>query len=265
MATQIPIYQVDAFADRVFAGNPAAVCPLEEWLPCEVMQAIAAENNLSETAFFVPRPDGEYDLRWFTPKIEVDLCGHATLASGHVVLTKLTPDEESVAFHTRSGRLTVLRDGDRLEMDLPAQEAPLVTEPGLLAAVGSALGKTPSALHVTHTIMTVFDHHSQIASLKPNFAAINQLDIPYIIATAPGEDTDFVSRFFAPGAGIDEDPVTGAAHTIMTPYWVGRLNKNPLTARQLSERGGNLWCRLAEDRVIISGYARDYMQGQIGI
>ncbi|NQW18752.1 MAG: PhzF family phenazine biosynthesis protein [Chloroflexi bacterium] len=265
MPTQIPIYQVDAFADRVFTGNPAAVCPLEEWLPDEVMQAIAAENNLSETAFFVRRPDDEYDLRWFTPKIEVDLCGHATLASGHVVLTKLTPNEEMVAFHTRSGRLTVLRDGDRLEMDFPAQEAPLVIDTALLAAVGSALGKMPSALRVTHTIMAVFDHHSQVASLKPDFAAINQLDIPYVIATAPGDETDFVSRFFAPGAGIDEDPVTGSTHTIMTPYWVSRLGRNPLTARQISQRGGNLWCRLAGDRVIISGYARDYMRGQIEV
>ena len=198
-------------------GNPAAICPLEEWSSDQVMQAIAAKNKPSEAAFFVQRPDGEYDLRWFTPKIEIDLYSHATLVSGRVVLTKLTPDEESVAFHTRSGRLTVLCDGDRMGMDFPAQEAPLVTHPELLAAVGSALGKTSSALHVTYTIMVVFDHHSQVASLKPDFAAIGQLDIPYIIVTVSGENTDFVSRFFASGAGIDEDPVTGSTHTIMAP------------------------------------------------
>lgn len=267
MPLTIPLYQVDAFTDSVFAGNPAAVCPLGEWLPEATMQAVAAENNLSETAFFVARPDGDFDLRWFTPKIEVDLCGHATLASGHVVLRHLEPTRDEVAFHTRSGRLAVARDGERLVMNFPSQPPGQVDDAALLAEVSEALGRAPSHLYASHTIMAVFDHHSQVADLKPDFAKVARLEIPYVIATAPGdgEDVDFVSRFFAPAAGIDEDPVTGSAHTLMTPYWVGRLGRNPLVARQISERGGTLWCELKGDRVSIAGHATDYMRGEITI
>ncbi len=267
MPTTIPLYQVDAFTDRVFAGNPAAVCPLSEWLPDEVMQAIAAENNLSETAFFVARPDGDFDLRWFTPKTEVDLCGHATLASGHVVLRHLEAERNEVAFHTRSGRLAVARDGERLVMDFPSQPPEPTDDAGVLADVSAALGKAPSHLFASHTIMAVFDHHSQVAGLKPDFVKMASLDVPYVIATAPGdgEGVDFVSRFFAPTAGINEDPVTGSAHTLLTPYWVERLGKNPLVARQISARGGTLWCELKGDRVSIAGYAVDYMRGEIPV
>ncbi len=267
MPTTIPLYQVDAFTDRVFAGNPAAVCPLSEWLPDETMQAIAAENNLSETAFFVARPDDEFDLRWFTPKMEVDLCGHATLASGHVVLNHLESARNEVAFHTRSGRLTVAREGERLVMDFPSQPPEHTDDAALLSEVSDALGKAPSQLFASHTIMAVFDHHSQVAGLKPDFAKVAALDIPYVIATSPGdgEGVDFVSRFFAPTAGINEDPVTGSAHTLMTPYWVGRLGRNPLVARQISERGGTLWCELKGDRVSIAGHATGYMRGEITI
>ena len=267
MPITIPLYQVDAFTDRVFFGNPAAVCPLGEWLPNETMQAVAAENNLSETAFFVARPDGDFDLRWFTPKIEVDLCGHATLASGHVMLNHLEPALDEVGFYTRSGRLTVARDGERLVMDFPSQPAEQTDEAGLPADVSEPLGKAPSHLFASHTMMAVFDHHSQVAGLKPDFAKVAALEIPYVIATAPGdgEDVDFVSRFFAPTAGIDEDPVTGSAHTLLTPYWAERLGRNSLVARQISERGGTLWCELKGEQVSIAGHATDYMLGEITV
>lgn len=267
MPITIPLYQVDAFTDRVFAGNPAAVCPLGEWLPNETMQAVAAENNLSETAFFVARPDGDFDLRWFTPKVEVDLCGHATLASGHVVLNHLEPTRDVVAFHTRSGRLTVARDGERLVMDFPSQPAERTDDADLLADVADALGEAPSHLFASNTILAVFDHHSQVAGLKPDFARMAALGSPYVIATAPGdgEGVDFVSRFFAPTAGINEDPVTGSAHTVLMPYWVERLGRNELVARQISERGGTLWCKLKGDRVSIAGHVADYMRGEITV
>jgi PhzF family phenazine biosynthesis protein len=271
MPTTIPLYQVDAFTDRVFTGNPAAVCPLEKWLPNEAMQAIAAEDNLSEMAFFVARAEGDFDLRWFTPRTEVDLCGHATLASGHVVLNHLEPERgqarDEVGFHTRSGRLMVARDGDRLVMDFPSQPPGRLDGAALLAEVSDALGKAPSHLFASHTIIAVFDHYSQVAGLNPDFVKVAALEIPYVIATAPGDGdgVDFVPRFFAPVAGNNEDPVTGSAHTLMTPYWVERLGRNPLVARQISDRGGTLWCELKGDRVSIAGHAIDYMRGEITI
>jgi PhzF family phenazine biosynthesis protein len=259
MTTTIPLYQLDAFADRPFAGNPAAVCPLDAWPPDDRMQAIAAENNLSETAFFVRRPDGDYDLRWFTPAIEVDLCGHATLASAHVVLNRLTPDARSVTFHTRSGPLTVARDGDRLVMDFPAQPP----APGAVPGLAEALGAAPAEVQVGRYAVAVFDDAAAVAALEPDFRAIARLDPPFVVATAPGDDCDFVSRFFAPSAGVDEDPVTGSAHCILIPFWAERLGKAALFARQISRRGGALWCRHDGDRVTMAGHCAPYLEGRI--
>jgi PhzF family phenazine biosynthesis protein len=259
MTTTIPLYQLDAFADRPFAGNPAAVCPLDAWPPDDRMQAIAAENNLSETAFFVRRPDGDYDLRWFTPAIEVDLCGHATLASAHVVLNRLTPDARSVTFHTRSGPLTVARDGDRLVMDFPAQPP----APGAVPGLAEALGAAPAEVQVGRYAVAVFDDAAAVAALDPDFRAIARLDPPFVVATAPGDDCDFVSRFFAPSAGVDEDPVTGSAHCILIPFWTERLGKAALFARQISRRGGALWCRHDGDRVTMAGHCAPYLEGRI--
>jgi len=253
----VKLYQVDAFTSRRFAGNPAAVCPLDRWLPDAVMQAIAAENNLAETAFFVPR--GElFDLRWFTPTVEVDLCGHATLATGFVLMTKLEPQRRRAVFHTRSGALTVERDGDLLTMDFPAQR-PLPIDPpaGLADALGSRPTEVLSALG-TH-LVAVFDSAAQVRALAPDFSAVARLDCFGVSVTAPGggddRDVDFVSRFFAPARGVPEDPVTGSAHCRLVPYWAGRLGKTSLRARQVSARGGELACRLVGDRVQLAGDA----------
>ena len=259
----IPLYQVDAFAGAVFSGNPAAVCPLEAWLPDETLQAIAQENNLSETAFFVPEGDG-YALRWFTPVHEVDLCGHATLATAHVILTRLAPDRASVAFATKvSGTLTVSRDGDRYVMDFPPwprQPAPLHE------ALAKALGKPPTALFTGHDWMAVFADEADVRGLAPDITALARIETRGVIATAPGRDVDFVSRFFAPRYGIPEDPVTGSAHCTLTPYWAERLGKTELSARQISARGGDLRCTLADDgRVRLAGQAVLYMEGRIHV
>ena len=256
---KLQIFQVDAFTDRPFGGNPAAVVPLREWLPGETMQAIALENNLSETAFFVPRGDGEFDLRWFTPLIEVDLCGHATLATAWVLLNRLGHTGESIAFHTRSGPLTVSRDGARLAMDFPAQP-PTAAEIG---NVGEALGVEPEAVLAAPYAMAVMDSEATVRAIQPDFAKVAALEIPELIVTAPGTDCDFVSRFFAPAGGIDEDPVTGSSHCILIPYWAERLGKRELFARQVSSRGGALWCAVNGDRITISGYATPYLEGTI--
>ncbi len=260
---RLPIYQVDAFTDKLFGGNPAAVCPLETWLPEATMQAIAAENNLSETAFFV-RDGGDYALRWFTPAVEVDLCGHATLASGYVVMRLLEPQRESVCFHTRkAGTLVVTRRADRLVMDFPAwPAAPCEAPPDLLAALGGA----PREVLRARDHLIVYDSADEIAALKPDFAALGKVDCWAAIVTAPGEDgIDFVSRFFAPAQGVPEDPVTGSSHCTLTPYWAKRLDKTELEARQLSRRGGALRCTLHGDRVSIAGRAALYLEGQISV
>jgi len=260
---RLPLYQVDAFTDSVFGGNPAAVCPLATWLPDATMQAIAAENNLSETAFFV-RDGGEYVLRWFTPTIEVDLCGHATLASGYVVMSLLEPLRRSVRFETlKAGTLTVSKNGDLLEMDFPARPAtPTEPPPGLLAA----LGGTPREVLRARDHLVVYDSAAEVAALTPDFAALAKVDCWAAIATAPGENgVDFVSRFFAPAQGVPEDPVTGSSHTTLTPYWAKRLGKTTLEARQLSRRGGALSCTLNGDRVGIAGRAVLYLEGSIEV
>ncbi len=258
---RLPMYQVDAFTDSLFGGNPAAVCPLQAWLPDATMQAIAAENNLSETAFFV-RDGGDYALRWFTPTVEVDLCGHATLAAGHVVFNFLELQRDSVSFHThKAGTLVVARRGDTLVMDFPSwPAAPCQAPAGLLAA----LGGTPREVLRARDHLVVYEAAAEIAALKPDLAALGKVDCWAAIVTAPGDNgIDFVSRFFAPAQGVPEDPVTGSAHCTLVPYWAKRLGKTDFEARQLSRRGGALHCALNGERVSIGGKAVVYLEGQI--
>jgi len=265
---KLPIYQIDAFANAVFAGNPAAVCPLERWLPDETMQSIAAENNLAETAFLVPRADGagpgtrDYDLRWFTPEAEVDLCGHATLASGHVVFTTLEPGRGSVTFHSKSGPLTVRREGELLAMDFPSRPGVRCDPPPGLV---EALGRSPDEVWKARDLMAVFDGEHAVRGLSPSFPGIRALGVFGVIVTAPGSQVDFVSRFFAPLMGIPEDPVTGSAHCTLVPYWAARLGKSRLTARQVSARGGELRCEDLGARVSMAGRAVQYLEGRIEI
>lgn len=259
---KLPIYQVDAFTDRLFGGNPAAICPLEDWLPEVVMQAIAAENNLSETAFFVREGEG-YGLRWFTPEAEVDLCGHATLATAHVIFQILEPRRTQVAFRTlKAGVLNVARDGDMVVMDFPSRPGVPVPPMPQLAA---ALGKTPVEVLKSRDVMAVYAQADDVAALTPNMGLLAALG-EWVIVTAPGEDgIDFVSRFFAPAQGIPEDPVTGSAHCTLTPYWAARLGKTRLEARQISKRGGALTCTLNGDRVKMAGRAVLYLEGTITV
>ena len=260
----IPLYQIDAFAEEVFQGNPAAVCPLQAWLADERMQAIAAENNLSETAFFVPGAGpGDYDLRWFTPAAEVDLCGHATLASAYLILNRLAPDLEGVRFSTLSGTLEVHRDGDRLAMDFPARPPGAYDPPpGLI----EALGAEPEVMLASQRdAMVIYGDEATVRGVTPDMRVLAAIDRQGVIVTAPGSDCDFVSRFFAPALGVDEDPVTGSAHCTLTPYWAERLGKTELHARQLSPRGGELYCRAMGERVRIAGRARLYLEGSIAL
>jgi PhzF family phenazine biosynthesis protein len=257
---KLPMYQVDAFAGRVFTGNPAAVCPLESWLPDAQMQSIAAENNLAETAFFVKNGSG-YKLRWFTPAVEVDLCGHATLASASVILNDITPGERTVSFETKSGTLTVTRDGDLYSLDFPARppEECANVYPGLLAAVG---GK-PETVLAAQDYFLVYGSEDELRSLRPDMAALMNIDRFAVIVTAPGREFDFVSRFFAPAKGVPEDPVTGRAHCSLIPYWSKRLGNKKLHAYQASPRGGEVWCEDRGERVTISGKAVRFFEGSI--
>ena len=262
----LPLYQVDAFTDRLFAGNPAAVCPLPAWLPAETMQAIAAENNLAETAFFVPRAEaGAYAIRWFTPAVEVELCGHATLAAAHVLHHHLGFRGETITFHSQSGPLRVSRHpSGRLTLDFPSRPPqPLAAAPpGLLDGLGAA----PTQLLAGPDLVALFDSEEAVRALQPDQAQL--LRVPYraVIVTAPGRgEVDFVSRFFGPRVGVPEDPVTGSAHTTLIPYWAARLGKTELLARQVSPRGGDLWCELRGDRVRISGHAVTYLRGEIEV
>ncbi len=260
---ELPIYQVDAFADRVFAGNPAAVMPLPHWLEDAALQAIAMENNLSETAFLVAC-EGDYELRWFTPSVEVDLCGHATLAAAHALFEHLDHGGNEVRFNTRSGALRVLREGSLLTLDFPA--TPLVTTEVDLA-ICRALGATASEAVIApdnpHAVVYVYEFEQDVAALQPDFAALRAASEHCVIATAPGEDCDFVSRFFGPQVGIDEDPVTGSAHCALVPYWAKRLGQRSLQARQISARGGSLACELRDGRVLMSGRAVTFMRGVV--
>ena len=256
------IYQADAFASELFKGNPAAVVPLTEWLPDETLQQIAAENNLSETAFFIPEGD-HFHIRWFTPKAEVKLCGHATLATAHILFNELNFQQEQIAFNSKSGILTVKKVGDKLQLDFPADFAQSV-EP--IQAFAEAFGHPATETYKGRTdYLLVFDSEETIRDMNPNFHLLQQTDARGIMVTAKGNEVDFVSRFFAPGVGIDEDPVTGSAHTTLVPFWASRLNKTEMTALQLSERGGELWCTLNGDRVLIAGKTVTYLRGEIEI
>ncbi len=259
---ELTLYQVDAFTNRVFAGNPAAICPLEAWLEPSLMQAIASENNLSETAFFVKAGD-HYELRWFTPTLEVELCGHATLASAYILLNHLSPESEVIHFETKSGRLTVQQQGDLLVMDFPALPVTECENPGGLF---EALGTDPKPVFSNERdYMVVYDSEAEVHALQPNMFLLQKLDRRAVMATAPGDQVDFVSRFFAPKAGIPEDPVTGSAHCLMTPYWSQRLEKESLHAVQISPRRGDLFCKSIGDRVELAGYATLYLQGRIWV
>jgi PhzF family phenazine biosynthesis protein len=256
---QLDIYQIDAFTGHLFAGNPAAVCLLERWLPETTLQAIAQENNLSETAFIVQEEEG-WRIRWFTPVTEVALCGHATLASAWVYFHHLRPDARQVVFESRSGPLRVDLDTDLLTLDFPLRRPAPVIAPGLLAA---ALGAAPVEVLASDDWLVRLENEAVLRELRPDMELLRKLERRCVIATAEGSDCDFVSRCFAPKYGIDEDPVTGSAHTTLTPYWAEKYGRQRLHARQLSARGGELFCELRGDRVGIGGHAVPYLKGVI--
>ena len=263
MAKTIKLYQVDAFTTEIFRGNPAAVCILENWLPDQTMQAIAAENNLAETAFAV-KVGENYHLRWFTPAVEVDLCGHATLATAHVLFTYYGYNSRIINFTTQtSGLLTVERDGENLILDFPVDRLKKIEIP---SGIESALGKTPlEAYSGKSDYLFIFSSQKEIEEIVPDFNAISKLDCRGMIISAPGDTVDFVSRFFGPQVGVNEDPVTGSAHTTLTPYWAKKLGKKILNARQLSNRKGDLTCEFLGERIKITGQAVTYLQGEIHI
>lgn len=265
---QLPIYQIDAFAEAIFKGNPAAVMPLDQWLPDTTMQAIAAENNLSETAFFVPQKGGlnedGFGLRWFTPANEVKLCGHATLATAWVIFNRLEPARQRIDFFTKSGTLTVKQDGEtgRLSMDFPAQPA---VEKAPCRGLIEALGIQPQLVLAASKYLLVYESAEQVRAMKPDMNGLMNLDRDGVIVTAPSDmpGIDCISRYFVPAAGIPEDPVTGSAHCSIVPYWAQRLGKAEIVAYQASKRGGTLHCRLAGDRVVMAGMAVPFMEGTV--
>jgi PhzF family phenazine biosynthesis protein len=256
----LPIYQVDAFTAAVFGGNPAAVCPLDEWLPDPILQSIAAENNLAETAFFTRQADGAFQLRWFTPACEVDLCGHATLASALVLFQEMNETGDVLRFQTKSGELRVKQVGERLALDFPARPPqPVQPHPDLLPALGGA----PIEVLAARDYLVRYQTAAEVMALSPDMSGLLGIDKFAVIVTAPGVDCDFVSRFFAPAKGVPEDPVTGSAHCTLIPYWAAKLGKDSLHARQVSKRGGELFCRLNGDRVEIAGGAKLFLKGRI--
>ncbi len=254
-----PVYTVDAFTDKVFGGNPAAVCPLQQWLPTETMQSLANENNLSETAFFVKNSDGSYNLRWFTPEVEMDLAGHPTLATAFVIFNELGHDTDTITFHSKSGVLTVINRNGLLEMNFPSRmPVPCDVPPALL----EGFNIVPEKVLRSRDYVLVFKNQAEIENLQANFSLLNKVETLGIIATAKGDEADFVSRFFVPNSVIGEDPVTGSAHATLIPYWSAELNKHDLTAIQLSKRKGQLWCGARGERVTIAGKAVLYMKGE---
>ncbi len=261
---RIPLFQVDAFTKQPFSGNPAAVCPLNAWLDDDLLRKVAAENNLSETAYIVPRGN-LYELRWFTPRCEVRLCGHATLASAYVVLNMLTPGLDDVRFETRfSGELNVRKEGELFSMDFPAMSSRTCADrpEELVRALGS--GPLPSSvLEADSVYIAVYETESAVQNIRPDYARLDRLHPFTVAVTAPGDEVDFVSRYFAPSYGVPEDPVTGSAHCALTPYWTLRLGKAGLHARQVSERGGELWCQMAGERVTLKGGAVLIMEGTL--
>lgn len=256
---KLRLFQVDAFTDRPFSGNPAAIVPLEHWLPDEVMQAMAAENNLSETAYFVKQGE-RYHLRWFTPTREVDLCGHATLASAWVLWEKLGERAPLIRFETRSGELRVSRDEKLLWLDFPADPAQPCTAPPALV---SGLGRPPREVLLARNYVAMYDNEETVRALTPDFRLLATLGLHGVIVTAPGNECDFVSRYFGPQFGIDEDPVTGSAHCTLAPLWSARLGRTELRARQVSYRGGELHCKLYGARVLIGGQCAAFLAGDI--
>ncbi|GAB3173864.1 PhzF family phenazine biosynthesis protein [Telluribacter humicola] len=258
---KLSLYQLDAFTDQLYAGNPAAVVPLEQWLPDELMQQIAAENNLAETAFFVPTENG-FHIRWFTPTTEVELCGHATLATAHVIFEVQGYEGKDIIFESQSGPLRVLRNDGWLTLDFPVDQFQVAVSPPALSE--SISSTAPLEVYKGKSdYLVVLDNETEVRELRPDIIILSTIPARGIIVTAPGDEVDFVSRFFAPQSGIDEDPVTGSAHTTLVPYWAKRLEKTHLEARQVSKRGGYLRCELNGDRVCISGQVRLYLKGEI--
>ena len=259
---KLTIYQVDAFAEKVFEGNPAAVVPLQKWLPDSLMQQIAMENNLSETAFFVPVKSG-FHIRWFTPKAEVKLCGHATLATAHVLFNHLNYEANEIRFDSLSGELKVTRENEQIVLDFPALAA---TETVIPESVAKAFHIAPKACFKGRDdYMLVFENEQEVLSLQPDFQQLVNAQTRGVICTSKSNKYDFVSRFFAPAVGVNEDPVTGSAHTMLIPYWAEKLGKNELLAKQVSARGGILHCKLAGDRVKIGGNAITFLTGEITV
>ncbi len=258
---KIPLYQIDAFASKLFEGNPAAVCPLDKWLPDEIMQSIAAENNLSETAFFVPRGNG-FHIRWFTPASEVDLCGHATLAAAYILFNTLGYKKDKIEFDSKSGILTVTKDNEWLIMDFPAQPPVSCDIP---EEIIKAFNIEPINCLKSEDFIVVFEREIDIESAHPDFGQLIKLDLRGVIITAKSSRYDFVARFFAPKYGIPEDPVTGSAYTQLAPYWVSKIGPKRFSVKQMSSRGGELTCEIVDDRVIISGKALKYLEGKINI
>ncbi len=258
---RLPIYIADAFTHNLFGGNPAAVCPLTDWLPGELMQQIAAENNLSETVFFVPQEDESFAIRWFTPTVEVKLCGHATLAAAHIMYTELGYNKEGIVFHSASGKLIVTKVGeDKYQLDFPASDCEEVTDVPAGMFEGLKIDKAP-VFKTSLDYMVVLPSQKAVEELQPNFSELAKVEARGVICTAKGEESDVVARCFYPQSGINEDPVTGSAHTIIIPYWAKQLNKNNLTSIQLSKRKGFLDCELKADRVLMSGEVATYLKG----
>jgi PhzF family phenazine biosynthesis protein len=260
---ELHLFQIDSFSNEVFRGNPTAICPLESWLEDRIMQAIAMENNLAETAFFVPEGD-EYHIRWFTPKHEVDLCGHATLGAAFVIFTELERDRQAVRFASRSGPLGVTRKGALLTLDFPAYE--MLSCPLMLEPLAESLGRIPKEVFSVETdknYYAVYENEDELLSIRPDFPALERLHPYGVVITAPGRNSDCASRYFVPSFGISEDPVTGSIHCALVPFWAKRLNKSTIYARQVSERGGELFCEDKRERVEISGYAVKYLDGII--
>jgi PhzF family phenazine biosynthesis protein len=257
---KLTIYQIDAFANKLFSGNPAAVVPLQKWLDDDLMQKIAMENNLAETAFFVKSGD-HFDIRWFTPELEINLCGHATLASAYVLYNFMEHDKPTIVFHSKSGPLSVSRDGDMIHLDFPSWNPEHITEypPELIESLAV---KEVAGVYKNREYLVELNSEEEVRNCKPDFALMKKVD-KMIIITAAGKKVDFVSRFFAPTAGIDEDPVTGSAHSQLIPFWSYKLGKTKMTAKQLSKRGGDLLCEQKGDRVVMAGKCVFYMRGEI--
>lgn len=262
---KLTLYQIDAFTNHLFGGNPAAVIPLQEWISDNLMQRLALENNLSETVFFVPsvKPDADYEIRWFTPAVEINLCGHATLASAYVLFFVLGYGKPVIRFQSKSGILRITKNGDKLNMDFPAWKPDPINE--WHPELSKALGNLPvTGVYQYRDYLVELADENMVQHCQPDFTLLKSIGQKVII-TAKGTQVDFVSRFFAPAAGVDEDPVTGSAHSQLIPYWAAKLGKNTLRARQLSKRGGELWCEYHDDRVIISGQCVFYMKGEIDL